>query len=132
MFLGYIAERNSSVMKHLMTFENHVLDIETKAKKLEEEKEETSNLDREKEVQKLKNEKEKQDKELKKRTILFKKKKVRTLNKGKGDGTIKNNKKSKYPNHIFHEIPFVKGRPSLGVFNGKTSQKPGHTRPPHI
>lgn len=63
-------------MKYIKSFENYLVDGEGKAEQLEEEKEETSNLSREKEIQKMKHDKAKQDKELKARRKLFKKKKV--------------------------------------------------------
>ena len=62
--------------KGIMSFENYLVDGDTKAEQLEKEKADTSNFNKEKEVQKLKDDKEAQDKELQKRKKLFKKKKV--------------------------------------------------------
>ena len=57
-------------------FENYqsTINFDSKAKDLEEEKEETSKLKSENELQRLKNEKEAQNKELKRKRRLFKKK----------------------------------------------------------
>lgn len=63
-------------MKYIKYFESYLIDGDTKAEQLEQEKEDTSNLSREKGLQKMKDDKEKQDKELRKRRKLFKKKKV--------------------------------------------------------
>jgi hypothetical protein len=63
-------------MKYILAFESYCsqINFDSKAKDLEEEKAKTEKLKDEKELQRLKNEKSSQDKELKKRRKLFRKK----------------------------------------------------------